>query len=623
MRSEKMRKIRIICLETDKSSVVAALHKLSIIDLRKSSLQLPDGLQSADAPTLSESLIRLNGAMQRLPHTQVSSERHLSGDALLKKLSASSKAISEVYSLTDEARNIRENQERLSYAHEVASAFSGSSVRFGNFESEIVEYRAFVTSHKQVREFEKGLSSAGVEREATICNQKKGVSAILIAYEKKAENSKVVEDLVKELKLKEVDLRAEYLEGTPAEILKRTNAAKAANDKRLNAVSSRLFEISRKHYSGLANLREMLEIELSRAEIGSNFKKTEETCIIEGWVPEKRLAQAKESISAASSGRYELEEIHSDELAPTYLNRPKILKPFDFLMNFYSTPRSDEIDPTWIFIISFPIFYGLMVSDVGYGLMSLIFVTWVASRTNPEGLVHNTAKIWQLTSISAIFFGVLSNQYLGVGLNQYLIPGFKGFDWFSNVTSLIVITILFGLFQVGAGFLLGFINNYSHGHKRHALSKLFSLSVLITGTIAVSGAFFSAFSPAVTLYATVLAIASLIGIVASNPSEATEITSLITHPLSYSRVMGFGLASVIIGFLIDKAFLPNLSMGIPLFIVYLLIFGILHFLNMILGIFEGAVQSARLNFVEFFTKFYSGGGTKYNPFSYKRLYTKE
>ena len=342
MRSEKMRKIRIICLEKDKGSVVAALHRLSIIDLRKSALQLPDGLPAVSAAALSESLIRLNGAMQRLLPSHVESERHLSGNALGRKISSSSKVISEVYSLSDEARRIGELQERLNYAEESAAAFSGSSVRFGDFDSEMVEYRAFISSTKMVREFENRISEAKMEKEITTCSQKKRTSAIFIAYAKDAENSKKVEDLVKELKLKEVDLRAEYLEGLPSEILKKTKAAKAANAKRLNEISSRLFEISRKHYSGLANLREMLEIELSRAEIGSNFKKTEETCIIEGWVPAKRLAQAKASISSASSGRYELEEINSDELAPTYLNRPKILKPFDFLMNFYSTPRSDE-----------------------------------------------------------------------------------------------------------------------------------------------------------------------------------------------------------------------------------------------------------------------------------------
>ena len=263
-----------------------------------------------------------------------------------------------------------------------------------------------------------------------------------------------------------------------------------------------------------------------------------------------------------------------------------------------------------------------MLSDVGYGLLSLAFVTYVAKITNPEGLVHNTAKIWQLTSISAIIFGVLSNQYLGVGLNQYFIPWFHGFNWFSNVTSLIVITILFGIIQVCLGLMLGFFNNMKHGHRKHALAKLFSVGVVILGTIAVSGAFFGIFSSDVTIAAAVGSVLSIIGIVASNPGEATEITSLVTHPLSYSRIMGFGLASVIIGFLIDKAFMPSLSQG-PFIVLYIIIFLVLHFLNMILGIFEGAVQAVRLNFIEFYTKFYTGSGIKFNPFAYRRVNTEE
>jgi Archaeal/vacuolar-type H+-ATPase subunit I len=75
--------------------------------------------------------------------------------------------------------------------------------------------------------------------------------------------------------------------------------------------------------------------------------------------------------------------------------------------------------------------------------------------------------------------------------------------------------------------------------------------------------------------------------------------------------------------LIDQAFTPNLGMGIPLFIVYIIIFILLHFFNMVLGIFEGMVQGVRLNFVEFFSKFYTGGGIRFRPFSYKRVYTKE
>ena len=120
-----------------------------------------------------------------------------------------------------------------------------------------------------------------------------------------------------------------------------------------------------------------------------------------------------------------------------------------------------------------------------------------------------------------------------------------------------------------------------------------------------------------------MAIISIFGVILANPWEGVEITSLITHPLSYARIMGFGLASVIIGFLITTAFLPSPGMNILLAIFFGIIFLALHFMNMIMGIFEGAVQGARLNFIEFFTKFYKGSGVKFAPFSYKRVHTKE
>lgn len=87
--------------------------------------------------------------------------------------------------------------------------------------------------------------------------------------------------------------------------------------------------------------------------------------------------------------------------------------------------------------------------------------------------------------------------------------------------------------------------------------------------------------------------------------------------------MGFGLASVMLALLIDKTFTPSLSAGVPAFVLTSLIFIILHFVNMLLGTFEGLVQGVRLNFVEFFSKFYTGGGIKFKPFYYKRSYTRE
>jgi V/A-type H+-transporting ATPase subunit I len=97
----------------------------------------------------------------------------------------------------------------------------------------------------------------------------------------------------------------------------------------------------------------------------------------------------------------------------------------------------------------------------------------------------------------------------------------------------------------------------------------------------------------------------------------------MAHPMSYSRLLGFGLASVVLSELINMAFTPTLSNGILPFIVFLVIFIVLHSMNMLLSIFEGIVQGARLDFVEVFSKFYMGNGVKFKPYRFKRHYTKD
>ena len=89
----------------------------------------------------------------------------------------------------------------------------------------------------------------------------------------------------------------------------------------------------------------MLEIEMTKAKVSEIFKKTDRTVIIEGWVPVKKLKELDGAVARASNGKFYMDHLEADELAPTLMNRPKILQPFDYMVNFISVPRSDEIDP--------------------------------------------------------------------------------------------------------------------------------------------------------------------------------------------------------------------------------------------------------------------------------------
>jgi V/A-type H+-transporting ATPase subunit I len=612
-----MEKVRVIALESDRRRIVSALHGLRIIDLRRSSLAIEDDKPASYSTEISDALIRINGALQVLEKRAVHSERHIPVEKVLDEV-RSSRAIDRIYALSGEMRAISEDTSALEYAGRVAGAFSGLGVDFGKLKSDYVLYRAFEMDKKALAAFRKGIGKEGRGMESSVSPSENGRYLVFVAYDRKIG----LDEEIKGAGTTELDLSARYLDGKPKDILKSVHAKAAAHRKRAAEIGSEIKTLSDRNYSRLTNLAEMLGIELARADAGAMFKRTASTFVVEGWIEKRKLAELKEKVGGVAHGRFEIETLEHDELAPTHTNRPAVLKPFEYLLNFYSTQRSDEVDPTWIFVLSFPIFYGLMVSDVGYGIASLLFVTYVSRLVDKEGLVYNACKIWQLMSVAAIFFGVMSNQYFGFQLNQYIIPGFVGFDWMKNATTVMAVTILFGIVQIVLGLFFGFVNHYSRKHMKMAISKLTSIVVILAGTVAVS-ALFGLTGGALPIVSAAIAVLALLVTLAISGHEATEITNLITHPLSYARIMGFGLGSVIIAFLIDQYFTPNLSGGILVFIIYLVIFMLLHFLNMLLGIFEGIVQGARLNFVEFFSKFYMGNGVRFKPFGYKRTYTKE
>jgi V/A-type H+/Na+-transporting ATPase subunit I len=613
-----MQKVRIICLREARYPVVSGLHKLGVLDLRKSDLAIGDDVPPANYTQISEMLIKVQGALDILGEKPVKVGKLLGESEIDARFGELEGKISSIYARRDEIQSIVEDNKALDNAAATAGYFGSIGIDLGSLTSNILSFTAVVVGDK---EFNRFMEHGRKWRDAEITTNRAGKNRNLIfaAYKKGNES---IEEALKGLKGEELDLHAKYLDSTPEKILKSVAAKRAENAASAAKAKKELDAIGHSSHSALAVLKESLSVELARAEVSSTFKRTEKAIAIEGWIPKKRLGELKSFLHKSTVNKFVLEELETDELAPTLVNRPGFLKPFDYLMEFFSIPRSDEIDPTWIFIISFPIFYGMMVSDVGYGIASFILSQIIIMKTDPEGLMCNTAKIWRMSAIPAIIVGFITDQYFGFSLNP-LFTSWKGVSWLGDITWIIVLTVIFGILQVCLGFVFGAINEMRHGHKKLAISKITSIIALVGGAAAVAGLLFHSLPTGISIDFAVVSIGSIILTGALSGTEAAEITNLITHPLSYARLMGFGLGSIIIAMLIDQAFTPHLSSGILLFVAYGAIFIVLHVLNMILSIFEGIVQAARLNFVEFFSKFYKGGGIKYRPFSYRRVYTEE
>jgi len=617
LRTVPMQKIRIVALKSAEYDIIRELQKAGMVQIKKSKMSLEDDKELGQISAISELLVKFRSALSFIKSKKRDAKQmqQMELQELISRC-RSERYVEEINALVERRRSLADRLKITEDALANAQQLEGIDVDFGTLASKALAFRAFIADTAAAGELEKLVEKKGLRGE--VIESRKGKRATLfVAYD--ASQRSALDDIAAKLRLKEIDMNESYLNAKPSVIIDRLKKERDSESKDIEDAEHRLAKIGDERYPEIAGLTEMLEAEYERAQVSAKFKSTARTFVLEGWAPKKSLDALRDRMKDATRQNFVIEEINDGEKAPTLLGRGRFFGQFDFLMGFYSLPRSDEIDPTWFFVFSFMIFYGMMISDVGYGVMSLILGAFLAKKF-PDGLMNSVAKVWMMASIPIIFFGLISNQFFGLSFAPF--KGIMLIDWTNNVTGLLALTVIMGLTQVTIGLALGFFDELMHHEPKLAVSKLTSIIAVIGGTVAITGALFGIFSSFAMPAAAIAALAS-VATIALSGIEGVEFTNLISHPLSYTRIFGFGLASIILASLIDKAFTPTLSSGVIAFVGVSVIFLLLHAMNMLLSIFEGLVQATRLNFIEFFTKFYTGGGEKFTPYHFNRRYTKE
>jgi V/A-type H+-transporting ATPase subunit I len=323
-------------------------------------------------------------------------------------------------------------------------------------------------------------------------------------------------------------------------------------------------------------------------------------------------------------------------------------------MDVYSRPSYTEVDPTLMISIVFPLFFGLILGDVGYGLILLVMAFGLRKfLKGEEGRM--LLDVLRNASISTIFFGIIFSEFLG-----FAIPGWKPVLYSRhlmsehgghgpNIPELMVLSIWIGVLHLTLGRLLGMYNHakQDHGHHRTLavmanfgwLAVMWGILIAIWSTAAVPLMPDLTGLPAVVslmnvghIVGLVLLLAGIIFIARESVLEVIELPTIVSHVLSYARIVAVGLSSVAIAMVVNfmsitmfiEPQLENLSVvGIFIILAGIIVFVLGHALNTALGILGGGLHSIRLHYVEFFTKFYKGGGRKYIPFGMKRRFTEE
>jgi V/A-type H+-transporting ATPase subunit I len=447
--------------------------------------------------------------------------------------------------------------------------------------------------------------------------------------------------------------------GKPQERISFHSSQIALIGKEIEEISRKLDAIKETHAEFLVACEEILKVQVDQTEAPLRFATTDETFVAEGWLPSARVEDLKKALIEATRGKIFVTVLPTDvehDIVPVEYHNPSFAKPTQMLMDVYSRPKYSELDPTLMLSLVFPLFFGLILGDVGYGLILLAMCLGLRKFMKGEEGTQLLAVL-RNASFSSIIFGLLYSEFLGFALpwspilfSRHLkIGGGEAGGHGPAIPELMIMAIWIGILHITLGRILGMINHARQDHGDHRikavmanfgwLAVMWGLLVVIWSIAAMPlmpdltsfPKIFMNLNSAAIIGAVVLVIGVVL-IARESALEIVELPTIISHVLSYARIVAVGLSSVAIAMVVNyiaigmliSPQLENITIvGVLFIILGVMVFLIGHALNTALGILGGGLHSIRLHYVEFFTKFYKGGGKKYIPFGLNRRFTED
>ncbi|MFZ0548333.1 MAG: V-type ATP synthase subunit I [Candidatus Promineifilaceae bacterium] len=388
--------------------------------------------------------------------------------------------------------------------------------------------------------------------------------------------------------------------------------------KALTDIQSEITQLAQAWLPRLQSWHFCLRNRLEKLRILEKFGETEQTFVLVGWTPQAKVEMIREKLNEASEGKVVVDSLpfrdEDYELAPVVLQNPAPARPFESLTLLLNLPRYQGIDPTLLMAVFLPIFFGMILGDAGYGLVLLLICFYGLHRFKAEGTLRNLIKVLAIGSVWSVVFGLLYGEIFGTLGEEF---GFHAL-WLERgsaeqVQSLLLFTIGVGAVHIVLGLLLGLREAFRQRSRSHMMERggmlvgLAGLFLIVATAVEQLPQGFMTPSVAILIVGVVILSASQgwLGLLLG----PIEFLGLIGNILSYLRIAAIGLASVYVARLAN-----DLAGSFGSIVIGVIVAVLIHALNIVLGAFSPTIHSMRLHYVEFYRRFYEGGGRPFKPF---------
>jgi len=456
------------------------------------------------------------------------------------------------------------------------------------------------------------------------------IVSYLPAYEKE------VKSVLGEMGFESVSF--EGMKGKPKDILSKIEGRLAKIEKERDILLQETKELAKSidkfftlydHYSNILTQKRALGYTLF----------TRDTICIEGWVRARDYKKFQSIVEGFETVAFSKIEPAPDEVPPVELENRAGIKPFEMLTKLYATPNHRELDPSAMLTPFFVIFFALCLTDAGYGIIVAVLSLLFMKRIKGD---KSLLWIFFYCGLATLVIGAVTGGWFGDLPQRLPLQAWKTlrekvliFDPMKEPLTFFLLSLGLGFVQVCFGFFVGFIKTTKQGNLRQAISAhlvwvFFWVSILIFAL--------SNFRPSLAAFkmpSAIIAVASILLVLFDSGGKSRSfvikilkggfnlyqgLMGTISDILSYSRLMALGLVTV--GLAMSMNILAELAGNFPYIGIVLLaiifIFG--HFLSIFINVLGGFVHALRLQYAEFFSKFYDGGGIPFTPFRKEAKY---